>query len=325
MTGSEDTPATGEPPRGPSAAKLATMASLERDRQTAEVYGWLRDAGVTAILLKGPAVSSWLWPDGPREYVDADLLVSPAQFEHAERLLRSRGYERTIFPEEIGMAVEYAAPGPAQMSVDLHRTFRHVGVEPQRCWDLLSARTRSLSLPGGEVLVPTPIALGVIVALHSIWHEGTNERALEDVRRAVHSLDLADWRQAAGLAGDLAALEAFTAGLSTIGPGRELVSELGLPSVTSAEFRLRLSDPPPVSLGWLALLRARRSPFQHLSWLVRELFPPANQMRRRYAFAKNSRAGLLASYAIRLGWLVAHTPRGIRSAWRALDEERRRR
>ena len=56
---------------------------------TARVVRALRDRGVRPLLLKGPAVATWLYAENPRvrAYTDVDLLVAPTDRETAEAVL----------------------------------------------------------------------------------------------------------------------------------------------------------------------------------------------------------------------------------------------
>ena len=306
-------------PPGLSAAQRLAMGSLLRDRQTATVCRYLREAGVSVLVLKGPAIGHWLWPDVPRPYGDADLMVKPLQFEDAEAVPLSHGHTRTIFPESAGIAVEYYAPDSGHISVDLHRSFRLVGVSPERCWSLLAADARSLELFGGAVPIPSQVGLAVIVALHAVWHGVEAPRGAEDVRRVVARLDITGWREAKQLAAALGCLEAFAAGLHTVREGSELAARIGLASVSKPEFRLRLGDRPPTSLAWLDLFSTRRSPRELGSVLLRELVPSAAEMRRQSSRELDSPLALILSYAVRLVRLAAAGPRGIVAARRALS------
>ena len=62
------------------------MRTLSLDRATAEVVFAWRQAGVRSVMLKGPAVSRWLYrEDEVRGYSDIDLLVPDPEVGAAER------------------------------------------------------------------------------------------------------------------------------------------------------------------------------------------------------------------------------------------------
>ena len=70
-------PALTEPSSNPptSGASFAAAERLRIDAATAEVLGAFDAAGVDCVLLKGPTLTSWLYPEvSRRSYVDSDLL-----------------------------------------------------------------------------------------------------------------------------------------------------------------------------------------------------------------------------------------------------------
>src|SRR3954468_19053260 len=68
--------------------------NLRVDAATAEVARALDAAAIPHILLKGPSVARWLYPEGGRGYSDSDLLVSPSSVQAAEAVLESMGFRR---------------------------------------------------------------------------------------------------------------------------------------------------------------------------------------------------------------------------------------
>ena len=75
------------------ASRQAERLSLTADRiridaATAEVLRAFDAAGVGSLLLKGPALSGWLYAaDEPRSYLDSDLWIRPVDASQAERVL----------------------------------------------------------------------------------------------------------------------------------------------------------------------------------------------------------------------------------------------
>ena len=83
--------------RLPARAELvAAGVNLVHDATAAEVVGALSDAGVRSIVLKGPAVIRWLYPEiTDRFSVDVDMLVSPEDVDQAGRALATSASNRT--------------------------------------------------------------------------------------------------------------------------------------------------------------------------------------------------------------------------------------
>src|SRR5512132_1770423 len=107
---------------------LLIAANLAVDVVTAEVVGALRGEGVRSILLKGPAISAWLYgeeTEAPRTYDDLDLLVPPEAAERSHRVLTGLGFANRFAEFAPGELVEHSSewlrPG-SPVVVDLHRT-----------------------------------------------------------------------------------------------------------------------------------------------------------------------------------------------------------
>ena len=72
----------------PTTNVQGTARALAIDAVTARVVSELRQNGVGPLLLKGAAVSRWLYgDDGSRWYADLDLLVGPQDLGRAEQVL----------------------------------------------------------------------------------------------------------------------------------------------------------------------------------------------------------------------------------------------
>ena len=86
-------------PRRPDPAVIdETAISLAVDRMSVEVVRALADAGIEAILLKGPAILDRLYDRGEhRPYVDCDLLI-PAAAEPAVAAVLRRREPGSAFP-----------------------------------------------------------------------------------------------------------------------------------------------------------------------------------------------------------------------------------
>ncbi len=93
----------GSSPNGPSEGVGGELQlelwSLYVDKLAVSIIAEFESHGIGSILLKGPAIASWLYADGThRPYGDADLLVSPENWERAEALLQHLGFEKELAP-----------------------------------------------------------------------------------------------------------------------------------------------------------------------------------------------------------------------------------
>ena len=53
----------------------------------AEVCWALANQDIAILVIKGPATSTWLYPEGERESADVDLLLRPSQWDAARSIL----------------------------------------------------------------------------------------------------------------------------------------------------------------------------------------------------------------------------------------------
>ncbi len=234
--------------------RLGTMRTLAVDRVTAEVIRALDGAGIPAILLKGPSIARWLYPDGGRTYRDTDLLVHPGRFTDTEAVLRSLGFrglldefhpaERAV--EAHGTTYARSRPGaPGRTDVvDLHRSLPGVGAG-DRVWDTLAARTNTLVIGDTEARVLDPPCLALHIAVHAVQH-AFGDHTDEDLRRALATLPPGGWQHAAEVARRLGIEEVLGFGLRRHPDGAAIADALGLPAEcrTGSPHWWRASRPP---------------------------------------------------------------------------------
>jgi Uncharacterised nucleotidyltransferase len=314
------------------AARAARQLSV--DALAAEVVGSLEAIGVRAVLLKGPAVASWLYAPGERAYSDVDLMVAGGDLAHAHRVLVERGFGPVVSDDavpapsldptaglwdELGChAMTYHRAEGMPGWVDLHRTLWRT--QPT-VWDVLSDRTDRLHVGGRELEVPVLAGRALIVALHALQHRVANpdvppaQKALEDLRRAVAGADLALWRETARMAASVGAEIQLAGALRLVSGGQELAARLGLPVGEAADAATR------------ALLAMRASGYERLALttdlrarvrlVVRALFPSRVLMRWYYPRACRGRVGLAIAYASRLSVVIRRAPSEMRAWHRA--------
>jgi hypothetical protein len=296
----------------PVDARLRKGAAVMRvDALTAEVVHAFRDAGVRAIVLKGPAIARWLYDEiGDRHYTDSDLLVSPVALSVAEAVLSERGFVRG----QSGWLSKSREWRCDRGLVDLHTSLFGIDVDDATAWELLAADTEPLSAGGITVEVLGQGARAFHLATHAAQHDRTFNKPQGDLERGVDVVALDVWRDAARLAERLGATGTFAAGLQRVGAD-ELLKRLGLTSVRMpAAAALLAGDPPPTALGISQLAQARTTRAR-LSVLARGVIPQPRYMRAHYPEARRGRARLGYAYAARACRLARHLPAGVR-AWR---------
>ena len=162
----------------------------------------LERSGIANIVLKGPSVIRWLYPaDTDRYSVDVDLLVAPADLEHAEATLAERGFEPFEPRRDDKHARSWMRPGEP-LPVDLHRSLVGVGVDDETAWEVLSGVTDRLEVHGGALSVLQPHGRALHLALHAAQETPDKQQALRDLGRGLELLELEAWRQARDLAVD---------------------------------------------------------------------------------------------------------------------------
>lgn len=297
----------------------ATGSRLAIDAGTVEVSRGFEEAGVRALLLKGPSTARWLYAVGePRTYVDCDLLVAPADVAAAEDVLTSLGYERQFDDRKMPAwwrehASAWIRDGDG-LTVDLHRTLQGVGEDADAVWRVLAAETAVVLVAGYSVAALALPGRALHVALHAAQHGAGWARPMVDLERALAVGDDELWGRAAVLAAELDACDAFAAGLRLVPAGAELALRLRLQPVRSVDAELRAGSPPPLALGFEQLARADGIRARaEIVW--RKLVPPAVFIRRWDSAAANGLHGLARAYARRPLWIMRRAPGGLR-AWR---------
>ena len=284
------------------------------DATTAEVVRALREAGCSAILLRGPVLRRALYGDGAhRPYVDTDLLVSPRDLTQAGEVLARLGFGLVLDHRDHGGVTEPHAQewGRAPHGhVDLHWLLPGCTVAADRAWEILSARVEPIAVAGVEVQAPMRAAIALVDALHAAHHGAATRKPLDDLDLAVERLGADTWRAAAALADELGATEAFAVGLRLVPAGAALASRLALPDRVSARRRLMAAGHPSGALGLLRILEADRG---RLDAIRETLFPAPSYMRVAYPNARRGRRGLLLAYLMRLLARARRLPAGVRA------------
>ena len=275
---------------------LVAAASLVIERAAADAVVMLREAGIRAILLKGPPQQDWLAAaDPPRASVDVDLFVDPAQAHAAGQKLFDLGYR--VVPEVtpgVGHhAVVWTASG--QVPVELHDRLWGTGGDE---WDALSRETETVMVAGESVEVPNEAARCLVVALHAAHHGVAKDATLYDLERAIAVADRKSWTHAAELARAVHGEVAFAAGLGLVPSGERLRADLrlGEPGLTDG-VALDIATPRSGAAGfyWLSQQNGLRA---RARFVLRKLVPPADFMRFKHPYARRGRGHLLRGLSL---------------------------
>ena len=308
----------GVPNRPVPPARAVALRTLAVDATTVEVLRAFQHAGCRSILLKGPTLQRELHGDGSRRpYIDTDLLVEPADLPRAADALAGLGFRLALdHSDHAGVSEPHAQEWrhAGRNGVDLHWRLPGVGIPAEAAWDVLAARTAPIAI-GGEVAESlSPAGIALLVALHAAHHGTTVEQPRTDLERALEHIESDIWAEAARLAADLDASEAFAAGVRLVAAGERLAGELRLPTVSSPRRRLMAADQPAGSLGVLRILEAPTTR-ERMRAIRAELLPPPDFMRARSKLARRGRTGLVLAYPARVlarTWQLPAAARAVR-------------
>lgn len=307
-----------------STAVLTAVRRLAADSLTAEVVRTFRQAGITPILLKGPATARWLYDGDDRLYRDVDLLVSPSELTRAEEALAGMGltlHLDSVTPDEqVAHASRWLRAG-STASVDLHHTLPGVRGDTHRLWEALSESVEEIEVGGEPVAILAQPARALLIALHAASHGVRAVQPLTDLERALCRVRPDVWEEAWALAIRLDCHAPFAAGLRMVPDGLEVTTRLGAPERLPVEVILRATSPPETAFGFQRLSEA--SGVRAKARLMgREVFPTPGFMRAWRPLARRGTAGLVLAYAWRPAWLLRHALPGWRAWRRAVRDAR---
>jgi hypothetical protein len=296
--------------------RLAAVRNLLIDRLAGEIAGAFAAAGIDTLVLKGPVLAAWLYPGEVRPYGDADLLVSPADWDRAVALLEQLGFSDHLGPMAHPRmeSMRSTAFLRGEDNVDLHGALHGLDADPAAIWAAFREGAQRQAIGDAELLTPRRAPLVLHVALHASHHgEG---KALEDLRRALAAAGDDTWREALALALALDGVAAFASGLRLIPEGEAMAQRLGVEHERAVRYELRREDVPTAE-ALDALFAPGVSGRTRVATIAHELAPRAEFMRWWTPLARRGRLGLLLSYPWRWLWLAAHAPRGALAVVRA--------
>lgn len=282
------------------------------DRLSVEVSEAMTAAGIPNLLLKGPAIATWLYSRAEvRSYGDSDLLIRHEDWERATQVLQELGFTHDV-SEMAHPRMESHASDPwyrGTDNLDLHSTLYGLGASSSRVWSLFWGTSVPLEVAKTELRTLGLPARTLHIALHAAQHQ--DGKAVTDLERALDQLDTELWEAAAAVAARLDALAAFAAGLRLVSPAGEALSRrLAVSGARSVRMDLRESGVPMTeglyelwqAPGIKAKLRVARD----------EIAPKPAFMRWWSPLARRGKLGMVAAYAWRPIYLLTHAPAAIR-------------
>ncbi|HKZ14561.1 MAG TPA: nucleotidyltransferase family protein, partial [Solirubrobacterales bacterium] len=215
----------------PDSIRVAALCLLV-DRVSAEVITALHAAGVPSLLMKGPAISTWIYVGEPRHYADTDLLLRGADWERAVAVLERLGFADDLTsldrPRSGSLDSHPYVREADGAAVDLHTTLFGIDAAPAEVWAAFAAERVPLEVGGARVAAPSYRARALHIAMHAVQHGGdAHRKPMRDLELALERLPEPVWAEALELARTLRAEPAFVAGLRLTERGRRLAAAIG--------------------------------------------------------------------------------------------------
>jgi hypothetical protein len=286
-----------------NSAVIMAARSMAVDQMTAEVVSAFVREGISPILLKGPSIAQWLYPSDLRPYGDTDLLVSPAQFSRAARILRRLGFGQPTRGRAIH-AHTYRKMGtslPQPLCVDLHRSLPYLAASPKEVWRVLSADTDTMVVAGAQLDILGIPARTFHIAIHAVQHAFESKNPFEDLRRAVAVASRQELEQAIAVSRAVGAEDALAAGLCLIPEGVEVAAQFNLTTERRGILRFDVEGASDVEAAAYQVQRVldARSIRERLALFIDMIFVSPNVLRETSLRARRGRTGLVLAYAVR--------------------------
>jgi len=288
------------------AVRASTAARTSRlDAAAVEVLDACDAVGVEPLLLKGAALARTLYgSEEIRGYFDIDLLVSPEDLSVAGRVLDGLGY-RNITElqgvEDIAGSVHAEMwscllPEIGNLTVDLHWRLDGCEAPPEIVWSVLNREHMVIEVGGRQVRTLGRPGLALHLALHTAQHGPDDVKAVADLNRGLERWSPEVWLEAARLARELRAAEAFAAGLRLV-PGGDLVARrLQLPSGDGVLQELAQRGSRPRGTFHLQAFTEAGGFTERMKLVRRSLVPSRAWIEWEHPEAANSRLRLYAAY-----------------------------
>jgi len=309
--------------------RRSALSNATAHRELEIICAHLTAQALEAIVLKGAALSKWLYPQAAmRPFNDLDLLIQPADRPAVSAILNQCDYTETNFATTDFHNAFYCetlftrAQLPRQ-SVDLHwhllnAQFYRRRIKPEWFWE----RTQLATLGSAAFRLFDPTAQFAHLALHLSVHHGNIPRLIQlyDIALLIHKHDdTIDWEavaryvQDAGLAHPVYyALERTCAAWQFASSPRILT--LFRPRVWHISQRLTFQFFIATHREGAVLSDALDLPGakNKLRYALRHLFPDPAYMRQRYTLASDA---FLPYYYLKR--LAASAWKFARSVWSA--------
>jgi hypothetical protein len=279
------------------------------DAAALEALAALDAADLDALLLKGPALAQTIYrPDEHRGYFDVDLLVAPADLAAAGAVLVRLGYTNVserrgvddiagILHAELWSRLD---PGFGNVSIDLHWRLAGCEAPPGAVWNALSRNRTTAELGGRRVATLGSPGLAFHIASHAAQHGRDDLKAMGDLDRGLSRLPPETWHEAARLAREVRATEAFAAGLRLRPAGAVLADELRLPRADALLWHIAHHHEQPRGTFHLQAFTEARTLRARIAVARRSLLPTRAWIVWEQSWAAQGGLALVAAYALHI-------------------------
>jgi hypothetical protein len=294
-----------------------------------------------------------------RGYWDIDLLVAPRDLAGARARLAELGYKKAgddvgiLAVAGVADAESWVDAGPAATYrlcaahaeswvdagpgathrwsgpkksgwhggelVELHLWLPGSRAPASAAWDRLAVRRTEIELCGRKVPVLNQEGLAVHLALHAAEHGSSHGRGQQELALALERWPLRIWEEAARVAAEIDAVDAFAAGLRLLPRGAELAEALGLSATDQLDWEIRHVAARPRGTFHLQALADKRGLLGRAEVLRHALLPSRDWIAREHSWARRGGATLVIGYLVHLMRAPAWAVR----AWRFRRRSRR--
>jgi hypothetical protein len=293
---------------------------MRADAAAGLVLERLGAAGIDAVLLKGSALTD-LYPDRPRQYVDADVLVHERDLQRVHAVLREAGYGELLpgmrAVEQTTHAITWSHERLPDL--DLHTTLWGSGLDDAATFEALWQRTEPHVVAGHACRKLDAVARAVHLALHAAQSGRGQAKPMDDLLRGLLTFDEEVWQSAADLASRLDAEAPFAMGLRLHPTGAAIANRLCVTDAAATlEVRLSMEAAARGAVS-IARLAARPTLRGKIAYGIGRLFPSPELLRFDDRVARRGGAWFVVGYGRRL----ARIARSGLAAYRAYRVARR--
>ncbi len=298
-TANDSKPLSAQAPLIALAAKLQSKAQPMADVSAlSAVLAALKKAGINALLLKGAAYAAAFYPEpNARRNTDHDILVAPKMRKNAHAILIAMGFRAAtaqVFQSICGQANYrlHTSATVTPVEIDLHWELGN-NFALYQCFDFAQLHASSVEVLIADIHVLRPNDL--VCALHCALNylsdhpQQRSYLALLDLMLIAHDFSAIQQRQLLALARTTKTLGALQFALlelkkvfgvdllGGIGAGDDWISDIRNDALfTALESRFQGSE------FWWPMTTPRAISAK-LHFLYRQLLPPSDYMRARYA------------------------------------------